>query len=105
MAEGFQEDEMFELSDSRIPPPARRLASDAEMVRRLVRRDTLHLGQIERLLAQAQAERFWWLERALPALPPARPEGSEDRLHAAIERMLETRLVARRRSWWRRWFG
>ena len=35
----------------------------AELARRFVAQDTLHLGQIERLMAQAAVERVLWLER------------------------------------------
>ncbi len=76
---------------------------DVDTARRLAGRDTLHLGHIERLLAQVQAERLLWLDR--PRAVPARPEGGEERLRSALDRMLATKLTARHRPWWRRWLG
>ena len=78
---------------------------DVDTARRLAGRDTLHLGHIERLLAQVQAERLLWFDRPAAAPVPARSEGGEERLRTALDRMLATKLTARHRPWWRRWLG
>ncbi len=81
---------------------------DVNIARRLAGRDTLHLGHIERLLAQVQAERLSWFDRseAMPLRPPPppRPDGAEERLRTALDRMHSARMTSRHRPWWRRWF-
>jgi hypothetical protein len=72
---------------------------DAEMARRLAERDTLHLGHIDRLLAQVAAERALWLERVDAA------EIRAERVEQRLDQVLDELLADRRRSFWQRWFG
>ena len=77
---------------------------DAETARRLVERDSLHLGHIERLLAQAGIERSLWLERVDAA--EVRAERVEQRLDQVLDQLLaDRRQQVERAPWWRRWFG
>jgi len=83
----------------------------AEAARRLADVQTMHLGHIERLLAQAGIERSLWLERVDAA--EVRAERVEQRLDQVLDQLLADRrqLVANhveqgdRLPWWRRWFG
>ena len=83
----------------------------AETARQLAERDTLHLGTIERLLAQAAIERSLLVERVDAA--EIRAERVEARLDQVLDVLLSERrqLTAsqagngEREPWWRRWFG
>ena len=83
----------------------------AETARRLAERDSLHLGHIERLLAQAGIERSLWLERVDAA--EVRAERVEQRLDQVLDQLLADRRQpavgqveqVERAPWWRRWFG
>jgi hypothetical protein len=83
---------------------------DAETARRLAERDTLHLGHIERLLAQAAIERSLLVERVDAA--EIRAEQATEQARAAHQRMADfvDRVVATVPTvgavpWWRRWLG
>ena len=77
---------------------------------RLAERDTLHLGHVERLLAQASLERALWLERIDAA--EIRAERVEQRLDQVLDQLLTqwrqpaSRVeISERAPWWRRVFG
>jgi len=84
---------------------------DAETARRLAERDSLHLGHIERLLAQAGIERSLWLERVDAA--ELRAERVEQRLDQVLDQLLAGRHQlpvshfeqGDRLPWYQRWFG
>ena len=83
---------------------------DADVARRLAERDTLHLGHIERLLAQAAIERSLLVERVDAA--EIRAERVEQRLDQVLDMLLTERRsvltrdeTGEREPWWRRWFG
>ena len=81
-----------------------RARADAQAARQLAERDSLHLGHVERLMAQAAAERSLWLERVDAA--ELRAERVEQRLDHVLDVLLsERRQLAPepRRPWWRRW--
>ena len=87
----------------------------ADHARQLADRDNLHLGHIERLMAQAAAERSLFLERVDAAelraeAAEARAAAVDEKLHQIFSRLLERPLSAGSgaepaRPWWARWFG
>ena len=73
--------------------------ADAETARHLSERDTLHLGHVERLLAQAAVERSLWLERVDAA--ELRAERVEQRLDQVLDHLLQRQPEpAPRRGGW-----
>ena len=79
---------------------------DADVGRQLAERDTLHLGTIERLTAQAAIERSLLVERVDAA--EIRAERVEQRLDQVLDVLLTERrqaVVSQAEPWWRRWFG
>jgi len=72
-----------------------------QMARQLAERDSLHLGAIERLQAQAALERALWLERVDAA--ELRAERVEQRLDQVLDHLLQRQ--PEREPWWKRWFG
>ena len=79
--------------------------ADAQTARQLAERDCLHRDQIERLIAQAAAERGLWLERVDAA--ELRAERVEQRLDQVLDQLLRQPAPGRAEQapWWRRWFG
>ena len=87
---------------------------DAEIARRMVERDSLHLGHIERLMSLAAAERSLFLERVDAAelraeTAEARAAAVDQKLHQVLDRLMERQTLATQAPdglpWWARWFG
>jgi hypothetical protein len=76
----------------------------ADTARQLAERDTLHLGHVERLMAQAAIERGLMIERVDAA--EVRAERVEQRLDQVLDVLLSERrqpVPEPRRPWWLFW--
>jgi len=91
---------MMPVSKALALVEAQQARADAQAARHLAERDALHLGHVDRLLAQAGMERQLWLERVDAA--ELRAERVEQRLDQIIDHLLQRSEPA---SSWRGWLG